>query len=222
MSQLTPQLDAKLRTDAPVVFGAVTVSLPDYEVNLLDGSGVLAFGGRTYVGDDATFGTISEVEDLTDGAGDSAPAFSMTLLPASDAAAATLARPQMQGSPVMVWIGAVDELTGMAVPDPHLIFVGELDVPTLRSSEHGRALDYEVTSVFERLFEDDESARLSPGHHRSIFPNEAGLDYVTGVSQPVYWGIAGNPSAISYQNGAGLLGGVGGVFLDRIAEMQSR
>lgn len=222
MTQLTPQLDAKLRTDAPVVFGAVTIGLPDYEVNLLDGAGFLSFGGRSYVGDDPTFGTISEVEDLSDGTGDSAPAFSLTLLPSGDAAAAALASPTMQGSPVYVWIGAVNETTGQPVPDPHLIFVGELDVPTLRSEEHGRVLDYEITSVFERLFEDDESARLSPGHHRSIFPNEAGLDYVTGVAQPVYWGIAGNPSTISYQNGAGLLGGVGGVFLDRIAEMQSR
>ncbi len=217
MSLLTPQLDATLRTDAPIVFGAITISLPGYEVNLLDGAGILSFGNRTYVGDDATFGTISEIEDLTDGASDSAPAFSMTLLPASNAAAATLAAPTMQGSPVMVWLGAVDELTGQPVPDPHLIFVGELDVPTLRSEEHGRALDYEVTSVFERLFEDDESARLSPGHHRSIFPNEAGLDFVTGVGQPVYWGVAGNPPSLV----TSMFGGVGGAIIERLAQQRS-
>ncbi|KAK0359076.1 hypothetical protein LTR94_032741, partial [Friedmanniomyces endolithicus] len=101
MSQLTPALDARLRTDAPIIFGAVAIDLPGYTINLLDGAGVLSFGGRTFAGQDDVFGTISEVEDLTDGTGDSAPAFSLTLLPASDAAAATLAGPQMQGAPVL-------------------------------------------------------------------------------------------------------------------------
>lgn len=217
MSALTPQLDAALRAPTPTVFGAVTIGLPGYEVNLLDGAGVLSFGGRTYVGQDATYGSIGGVDDLTDGIGDNAPAFSMTLLPASDAAAAALSGPTMQGSRVLVWLGAIDVATGQAVPDPHLIFIGELDVPTLRSDDGGRSVDYEVTSVFERLFEDDESSRLSPGHHRSIFPTEAGLDFVTGVAQPVYWGVAGSPRSIA----SSFFGGAGGVILDRIAKQQA-
>lgn len=215
MSQLTPALDAQLRTDAPIIFGAVAIDLPGYTINLLDGAGVLSFGGRTFAGQDDVFGTISEVEDLTDGTGDSAPAFSLTLLPASDAAAATLAGPGMQGAPVLVWMGAVDEASGQPIPDPHLIFAGEIDVPSLRSEEHGRSLDSEVTSVFERLFEDDESVRLSAGHHRSIFPNEAGMDYVTGVDRPVYWGVAGTQTSVQ-TNAAAAFGGLGGYFIDRL------
>lgn len=215
MSQLTPALDAQLRTDAPIIFGAVAIDLPGYTINLLDGAGVLSFGGRTFAGQDDVFGTISEVEDLTDGTGDSAPAFSLTLLPASDAAAATLAGPEMQGAPVLVWMGAVDEASGQPIPDPHLIFAGEIDVPSLRSEEHGRPLDYEVTSVFERLFEDDESVRLSAGHHRSIFPNEAGMDHVTGVDRPVYWGVAGTQTSVQ-TNAAAAFGGLGGYFIDRL------
>jgi hypothetical protein len=196
MTALTPALDVALRADAPTVFGAISIDLPDSQVNLLDGAGLVTFGGRTYVGEDPTYGVLSGVENLTDGTGDSAPAFSLTLLPSGDAAAAALVAPTMQGSAVRAWVGAVDVLSGLVVPDPHLLFLGELDVPSLVSSEDGRRLDYEVVSVFERLFEDDESARLSPGFHRSIFPNEAGLDFVTGVDQPVYWGVAGNPASV--------------------------
>jgi hypothetical protein len=211
MTQLTPALDAELRRDAPLPFGAISIDLPDAQVNLLDGAGMLAFGGRTFVGEDATYGVLSEVEDLTDGSGDDAPAFSLTLLPNGDAAAAALAAPAMQGSPVFVWIGAVDKVSGLPIPDPHLIFVGEIDVPQLISDDSGRRLDYEVVSVFERLFEDDESSRLSPGHHRSIFPNEAGMDFVTGVAEPVYWGVAGNPSpVVSYGGGYSSGGGYRG------------
>lgn len=199
MSNLTPALETALKSNSPTVFGAVSISLPSGEVNLLDGAGVLTFGGRTYVGQDDTYGTISDVENLTDGTGDSAPAVGLTLLPSGNAAAAALASPTMQGSPVAIYLGAVNPATGVVIPDPYLLFLGEIDVPALVSSEEGRRLDYEIVSVFERLFEDDESARLSPGHHRSIFPNEGGLDSVTGVGEPVYWGVAGqNPTGISY------------------------
>jgi len=203
MSQLTPQLDAALRSPAPLVFGAVSIDLPGVSVNLLDGAGILSFGGRTFVGKDETFGAISDVEDLTDGTGDSAPTFSMTLIPSGDAAAAVLSGPTMQGSPVSVWMGAVDKQTGIPIPDPLLVFVGELDVPTLKSDEQGRLLDYEVVSVFERLFEDDESARLSDGFHQSIFPGELGMKFVTGVAQTIYWGVAGTNQAVtSYAGGS--------------------
>ncbi|WP_455156023.1 hypothetical protein [Sphingomonas zeae] len=208
MSLLTPALDGALKADMSLVFGAVAIDLPEQSVNLLDGAGVLSFGNRTFVGHDETFGTISSVEDLTDGVGDNAPAFQLSLLPAGDAAAANLSRPTMQGSPVMVWLGAVDRVTGQPIPDPYLVFLGELDVPTLHSDEHGRRLDYEISSVFERLFEDDQSVRLSAGHHRSIFPAEAGMDFVTGVAQTIYWGVPGVQGAVStYSGGAGGYGG---------------
>lgn len=197
MTGLTPALDAELRGPSPTVFGAIAIDLPSASINLLDGSGVLSFAGRTFVGEDATFGVLSDVQNLTDGTGDSAPAFSMSLIPSGDASAGVLAAPDMQGSPVYVWIGAVNTATGQPVPDPYLVFAGELDVPTLDADETGRVLTYEVVSVLERLFEDDESARLSPGHHRSIFPNEAGMDFVTGVAETVYWGVQAPPSNIT-------------------------
>lgn len=199
MTALTPALDTALRGDAPTVFGAVAIDLPGYQLRLIDGSGFVAFAGKTWVGEDATYGIISDVESLTDGTGDSAPALSLTLLPAGDAAAAALAAPTMQGAQVAIYCGALNPLTGQVIPDPHLLFLGELDVPKLSAGEQGRKLDYEIVSVFERLFEDDETARLSPGFHRSIFPGESGLDSVTGVDEPVYWGIAGqNPTTIAY------------------------
>ncbi|MBM3927856.1 MAG: hypothetical protein FJ335_05270 [Sphingomonadales bacterium] len=217
MSRLSPALDAELRSNAPIVFGAIAIDMPEGRLGLLDGAGSLTFAGRTFVGEDPVFGVLSEVENLTDGGSDDAPAFGMTLLTGSDAAAATLAAPAMQGSPVLVWIGAVDRISGLPI-DPELIFTGELDVPKLTSDTQGRRLDYEVVSVFERLFEGDESARLSSGHHRSLFPNEAGLDFVTGVTEPVYWGVAGNPSSVTTYPGGGY-GGGGGDYGGREAEV---
>lgn len=216
MTALTPALDAELRKDAPTVFGAVKIRLPDGTIRLTDGSGAIRFGGETYVGEDPTYGVISDVENLTDGVGDSAPAIGLTLLPAGNAAAAALAAPSMQGAAVEIYVGAINPITGAVIPDPYLIFAGEVDVPTLDGGEQGRTVEYEVTSVFERLFEDDESARLSAGHHRSIFPNEAGMDFVTGVAETVYWGVPGVQGAVqSFSGGAGSYGGGGGRMVEQ-------
>lgn len=202
MTQLTPALDAELAGPSPTVFGAVSIALPSATVNLLDGSGQLAFGGKTYVGRDTTYGTIAAAEPLTDGMGDTAPAMALTLLPASDAAAADLASPAMQGSLVSVYVGAVVPATGAVVADPYLVALFELDVPTLTSGDDGRTLEYELVSVLERCFVDDEGQRLSPGRQRAIYPNDAGLDDVTGVATTVYWGVAGqNVTGIAYGGG---------------------
>lgn len=97
----------ELKTPTPLIFGAISIDLPGVAVNLLDSAGLLAFGGQTFTGDDATFRVLSSIDDLTDGTGNQAPAVGITLLPAGDAAAASLASPTMQGSPVMIWVGAV-------------------------------------------------------------------------------------------------------------------
>lgn len=208
MTQFTPAMDAALRADVVTPFGALAIDVPTYgAVNLLDGAGALAFGGRSFAGIDPLFGVLSTVQALTDGAGDQAPALTVELIPAGGAAAATLAAPTMQGAPVSLWVGAIDRTTGQPIPDPLLVFLGELDVPTLQSTGDGRTLSLEVVSVFERLFEDDESARLSPGFHQSIFANELGLAFVTGVDQPVFWGVAADPSGVVSGAGGGGDGG---------------
>jgi hypothetical protein len=191
MSNLTPAFDAELSKPSPIVFGAVSIQLPQAQVNLLDGAGVLTFGGRTYRGMDATYGTLASIEEISEGTGDEAPALSITLLPSGDAAAADLAAATMQGSPVLIYIGAVEPAFGTVVPDPQLIFVGELDVPRLVSKENGRELEYEVVSVFERLFDVDEGARIAPGFHKNIWTGELLFDEITGITQDYFWGVEG-------------------------------
>lgn len=197
MTQLTPEMDTALKGRSPTIFGAVSIDLPDYQINLLDGAAHLTFNGRTFTGRDATYGTLSAISNLTDGMGSEAPRLSLTLLPSGDAAAADLAGPDMQGSIVKIYLGAVDRSTGQVIPSPHLLFIGELDVPILSAGENMRELEYEVASIFERFFTDDEGARLSTGFHQSIWPGELGFDFQTGVPQGVYWGVESPPRPVT-------------------------
>jgi len=208
MTGLTPAMDTALVAPSPLVFGAVEIALPGYDLRLLDGAGSVTFDGRTFRGRDPIYGVLAAIEDIGDGVGDEAPAVGLTLLPASDAAAADLAAPTMQGSPVAIYVGALDRTTGAVIPEPYLLFLGELDVPTLRSGPNRRSLDYEVVSVAERFFDDDEGARLADGFHRSVWPGEHGFAFVTGVTETVYWGMDAPPSPIVAGGGMSVAGSI--------------
>ena len=200
MSQMSPALDAALAQTQATIFGAIELQLPGRTVQLLDGSGVVAFDGKSFTGRDEQLGVLSTIEDLTDGTGDEAPALGITFIPASDAATANLASASMQGSPVLIWIGAVDPATGLVIGEPLLIFNGLLDVATVKIGESGRTVDYEVTSVFEDFFLADDGVRLSDTFHQFVWPGELGLSFVTYVTNQIYWGMEA-PSGVS--NAAG-------------------
>jgi hypothetical protein len=210
MSQFTPAMKAALAAERALLFGALKIQLPNHTVRLLDGSGEVPFGGDTYTGRDPIFGVLAAIDTLTDGVGDEAPALSITLLPASDAAAATLASASMQGSPVTLSLGALDPMTGAVIPDPMLLFLGELDQPRLSKDGGKRELEYECVSSFERLFDNDEGARLSDSYHQSIWPGEKGMSNVTGIIKTIYWGVESPRGSISYGGGGGGGGGMSG------------
>lgn len=207
MTELSAGLAAALAADRAIVFGAVRMALPGYTVRLLDGSGVVTFGGETYTGEDATFGVLASVGGLTDGIGDEAPAFDVTLTPPGATAASTLATAAMQGAAVQLWMGAIDRDTGLPLGDPYLAFAGEIDVPVIRAGADGRAVDYQVVSATERLFAEDEGAKLSDSFHQSIWPGETSFFDVTGIEQTIYWGQAPVASNITVGGGRSFAAG---------------
>lgn len=206
---LPTAMDTALAGDRVLLFGSVQIDLPGYTLRLLDGSGFATFDGGTFLGIDPTFGVLAAVSELSDGAGDEAPAINVTILPPNDTAAGTLAAAAMQGSKVTVKVGAMDMATGAVIGDPYLLFVGEIDVPFLESGAEGRTLEYEVVSVLERLFDDDEGARLVDGFHQSIWAGETGFFDVTGIEATIYWGQTPPKGAISFSAGSGGSGNFG-------------
>jgi len=110
---------------------------------------------------------------------------------------ATLASAAAQFSAVTIWVGALDKVTGAVAADPHVLFVGEVDVPTLSGDAESRSLQYSVTSVFELLFEVDEGARLNNAFHQSVWPGELGFEYVSEVQRQLPWGAeTARPAAV--------------------------
>lgn len=211
MSALTPQMDIALAADRPMIFGAMEINLPGgVNLRLIDGGGEVPWGGNTFLGRDPVFGVLAAIDQPEDGVGDQAPSMNITLHPPATSAAATLSHPTMQGSRVRLWLGAIDRAAGGVVPDPYLVFDGELDQPILSVGLGTRVLEYECVSGFERLFQVDEGMRLSDSFHQSVWPGETGLDGITGIIKTIIWGPGDRPGAIVSGGGAGHPGGVFG------------
>ena len=187
---MDPTLKNALAQPAVLLFGALEIQLPGYTLRLLDGAATLVIAGHTYVGMDPTFGAIAALSELTEEQGDTAPEISVTLAPPDVSATAVLANSTMQGSVAMLMAGAADPTTGLVIGQPEVLFLGEIDVPTINIDQAGaRTLEYTIVSVFERLFEVEEGQRASNGWHQTIWPGELGLDFMTGTDVNLYWGV---------------------------------
>lgn len=188
MTELSAGLDAALAQPSAIVFIALEIQLPGYTLRLIDGAGEIAIAGDLFLGVDPTYGVLAGIEPFGDGVDAQAPRLVLSLFPPTNTASAVLADPNAQRSPVKLWFGAIDSLTGLVIDEADLWFVGELDTPTLRVGQGQRLLEFEVASVWERFFRNDEGARLNNAFHQSIWPGETGFEFTTEVQRQLPWG----------------------------------
>jgi hypothetical protein len=203
MSALSPSLDAALAGDRAIVTLLLSVALPGRTMRLLAGGrGYVDWNGNRYSDMDAVFGTINSIDAIEDGDGDQAPALGFTMLPPNDVAAATLGAPGNQGSAVSVWLAGLHPVTGYLIPDPYLLFQGQIDQPIFRPGRQSREVAFECVSQFELLLEEDEGARLSDAFQKATWPGEDGFANVTGIENTIYWFTAMPNSTIATGNTA--------------------
>lgn len=196
MSALDPALDAALSADTVTIALLVRIDLPNGDtVRLLEGAGSVPFSGGVFTGEDPRYASLGEVDDFEDGTGDQAPGIALQLLPVNPEAAILLTDPAMQGAPVRVWLGALSDATGLLIGEPYLLLAAEVDLPTLEIGEGVRAVELDCVGGMERFFEAEEGIRLTPARHKQVWPGELGLDHVTGITDPIFWGAA-TPSGV--------------------------
>lgn len=203
MSDLTPAMQAALSADTSTIFLCGELNLPGYTLRLLEASGEVTFGGMTFRGYDETYGVIDAVDAPSDGFGDQAPQLSFTIIPPNATAVGTLVNPAMQGSRIRIWMGAIDPATKTVVPDPLLLFDGELDVPSIAVDKSMREVTYDCVSAFEILFENEEGSRLSDSNQQEFWPGDTGLIDVTGIVKTILWGPGERVSGSSGSSGSG-------------------
>lgn len=192
--------------DRVLLAGLMKIELPIRAVLLCDG-GFVRWGDDTFEVEDPDFGVLVGFEALTEGVGDEAPAGVLSLATPSTAAAAILSRPGYQGSRVRLWVAEIDEATGAIIGEPDLMIDWQIDSTRLRVARGTRTLEIACVTRGQRLMLVNDGNTLSPAFHRSIHPNEAGLDNATGLTVDVAWGAASAPRGVSSSGGGGAGGG---------------
>ncbi|MCW3837800.1 hypothetical protein ACFQ1E_17280 [Sphingomonas canadensis] len=210
MTALHPALDAALAGDNVTVFAALTIALPDETLRLLDGAAELQIGEHVWAGEVADLVTGWGLEDFEDGTGDEAPSLPLTLFPASDAAAAELSDPAVQGSQVRLEVGARNDATGEVIGEPYLLFAGEIDVPLHRTGPGKLMVDLTCVGGMEGLYFEDEGIRMAQSFHERVWPDELGFAHVTGITDYDYWGMKGKPNSSATTGGTSTGSGTGG------------
>lgn len=165
--------------------GLLKIELADHTVLLCDG-GTVTWGGDTYTGYDSFFGALKEVEPVTEGIADEAPAFTITFLPPPDVASADLIAPEHQNARLRGWIAELVEGAVSGTPDQFCDML--IDVPRLRFPQTGRVLEIDCVGGGQRLMNLNEANVLNGGMHRRIYPGETGMDDTTGVQSTFAWG----------------------------------
>lgn len=192
------------------------IELPGTTLRYCDGA-FLYVGADKFTSADPEFGSIASADAIEDRTGDEAPAGSLTFLPSSVAAAATLSQPHYQGSPLRFYLARVDEQTGTVVGDPELVFDGELDTTTLILGRGTRRLEMSFIGISERLFLVNEGNVVNDRFHQSIWPGELGMVNATGVPSNEPWGVEGAPRGSVYGGGGGGNAG-GGAFSNQFVD----
>lgn len=206
---LDASLDAALKGAAPLVCLLLKIELPGHTIRLVDGAGEVVHGGETYTGEDAIYGVLDAVEEMTEQVGTEAPTVRFTFLPASLPALADITNPANQGSPIYTWFTAVDQASGLVIGEPELLFAGELDTAEVEASENATVISFDAVSAWERLFEANEGHRLNNQFWQSIYPGALGMQFVTEIQRDLPWGYdAPRPRVVSDTNGG--RGEVGG------------
>ncbi len=200
--------------DRITLTGLMRMELPGRDVLLCDG-GFTIWDGVTYLSEDPDFGVLAGFDALSEGVGDEAPAGNLTMLPKSSAAAATLSTPGYQNSRIRLWIGEVDEQTGIITGTPDLMADWQLDRTTLKIGKGSRALEMGCVTRSQRLLARNDGNVLSTPFHTRQFPGEQGFDNAVGLTVTVAWGVASAPRGTVASGGGrgGSYGGGGGGYV---------
>ena len=184
--------------------GLLRIELPSRTLRYCDGA-FFEYESEIYRPDDAVFGTIGQMEAMSEGVGDFVPAVTMTLLIPDSSAAADVSAPGNQTARAVFTIAEYDAETG-AILSADKQFDGQLDQTVFTIGNGKKELGVSIVSLAERLFEGNIGNTLNPTFHKSVYAGEKGHDNANGLSVGIAWGTEAprnstGGSGISYVDG---------------------
>jgi hypothetical protein len=182
-------------------FTAIQIALPAtdsytaYNINLIDGIGVVTFPvntvSTTFTGTDAVFGSLYNYSQISASVASEAPHVTITLMPPNETAIGQLNQPTYQGARTKIWIGLINVATGALDGAPKMVFAGMLDVAKTTVNQNQQLIELDIASGFERMFAANEGDRLTSVYHNTTYPGETGFDLNSDALTDPMWGAEG-------------------------------
>lgn len=195
--------------------GLLQINFPARTVRLCDG-GFITFDSELFTSRDDVLGSIASIDSMSEGASGEIPALDIAFNPPGPVAFTALTSGALQRAPVRLWLAEYNIDTNAIVGTPDLLFLGQLDQPSIRWSRSEYGISISCVSRAEWFFELDTGNGLSDTEHQERYPGELGHANGTGLQVSTAWGIAGPPRATG--GGFGNGGGGGGFSgLDQVA-----
>lgn len=210
-------MNAALNEESVTMFTAVQIALPadplsdttdtdwfkNYRtINLIDTAGFVKFDPKvafisngslvTFTGCDDEYGSLGGVPTISASMSQESPRLQITLMPPTDEAVGLLCHPRVQGSPIRVWEGCVDNRTGEVIGEPYRCWTGFLDLAFVSRSAESRSVDIESATVIERFLMPSEGEKLTSEYLTYHYGGNArGLDFNTEATEELVWGKEG-------------------------------
>ncbi len=168
-----------------------SAELPAKTLRLLDGPGVVSWGGSTFVGSDGDYGGWAGFESVEEGIATQSATVGLSLMPLSDAVVQQIGQPASQGSAIRLFLGMLDLVTGLPVCDPPVYRYGVLNSCKRGVGKNSANLTVQMASYYEFLAMGGAGGKLSSAFHQQFFPNETGFAFVDNVQHQLPWGASG-------------------------------
>lgn len=205
---MSPAMLAALQAMNPTLVMMVKIEFEDRTVRMIEGSGYVAWGADVYQGSDPEIGTIAGFGGFEEAEGTESPRQSIQFYVKNNDALVKLTAPSAQGTPVTIYAATINRATGQLIGVPDVRFAGEIDDAEVSFGKNERLLTLELSTAWERLFDNNEGARWNDTFWTYLFGSGAhAFAGVNNVLRKNYWGYKGPPVNIS---GGGYVGGGGG------------
>lgn len=205
---MDPTLEAGFRQPGVIKVTLVRIEFVSGTLRLTDGGPAL-FNSEVYLPEQAPFGVLDSIGQITEGGSGTTTRVEINLKPESDAAVAAMTNPLNQGGLVQWWEGVINPATGALIGEPKLKFQGSYDKGRVAFDESGWTLSIECGSEAELQLLANSDWRLNNSTHQRAWPGELGLRHVTNLPKQIYWRMEAPRGAVTAPQPSGTNDGTG-------------
>jgi hypothetical protein len=166
----------------PIMF--VECEFDSGDINLWNGVGSLAYGGKNYIG----AGNLLAVEPVSESTDLRANGTSVTLSGLNNTLVGLAKDEDYQGRALTVKLGAMDESNDV-IADPVIMFSGFMDTMMLTDSGESSTITIDVENKLIQM-ERAKVRRFTDNDQRIDYPNDDGFSFVTKIQdREINWGV---------------------------------